>query len=82
MEVYPRLEKLLEEEPASDDLGKVRAALALQLARKLDEAVDDSSTGSAQATPGISKELRAVLADLAAARGEKEEFIAGIFRDN
>lgn len=80
--VHPRVVSLLNEEPATDELGKVRAAMALQLARKLDEAVDDQSTGSAQATPGISKELRAVLTDIAAARGAKEEFIAGIFGDN
>lgn len=79
VEVYPKVVALLNDEPAADDMGRVREGLALQLARKLDEAVDEQSTGSAQAVPGISKELRAVLSDIAAARGAKEEFVAQIF---
>lgn len=81
MEVYPEIVRVFQNEPAVTDLARARQALALQLALKLDEAVADTSTGSAQATPGISKELRSVLEDISMAQGKKAEFVASIFDD-
>jgi hypothetical protein len=79
-QVAPRVEALLKEVPAEDEVGRVRAALAMSLATKLDSAIADDSATSAMATPAISKELRATLEELVSAQGDKEQFIADLFK--
>lgn len=62
-----------------DDAGLVNAAIARVLAGKLDEVKGDDSGAAAIAISGIAKELRAVIADIRDASGERQEFIADLF---
>lgn len=81
MSVYPRIVELVDGTETTDDAVKARCALALQLAIKLDEAVADSSSTSAMAVPGLSKELRFAIDEISSVEGRKEAFRADIFRD-
>lgn len=64
-----------------DDLGSARAAIALTLAMKLDEASRSDSGAIAMAIAGISKELRAVLDTILEGTAEDDEFVASLYSE-
>lgn len=59
--------------------GEAKAAIALALAAKLDEAAGSDSGAIAMAVAGISKELRATLADVMSDDDGGEGFVADLF---
>ena len=79
MPALPSIEKLVAEIESDDTAVKARCEVALQLARKLDDAVDDTAPASFTATAAISKELRSVIDDLSSVEGKKQSFLADVF---
>jgi len=57
------------------------AAIALNLARKLDEAAHSDSGAIAMAVAGISKELRAVLDTILEDSAQDDEFVADLYSE-
>lgn len=76
--VHESVEKLLASLDL-DEAGRARAAIALALASKLDEASLSDSGTIAMATAGIAKELRAVIDATLAAGNPGDDFIADLF---
>ena len=62
-----------------DAAGQARAAIALALASKLDEAQGADSGTIAMAISGIAKELRAVLDAILESQGDDDEFTDSLF---
>lgn len=79
--VAPRVIDLLNTIDEGSEAQHVRAALAVSVAMKLDEAVADDSATSSMATSGLSKELRATLDELLAGASSKQTMIAAIFSE-
>lgn len=80
--VLPAVQSLVEDIVSEDKVILARCQLALQLAAKLDEAVEADSAASAMATPSLSKELRAAIEELSSVEGRKEAFRAALFDDD
>ena len=62
-----------------DEEGQARAAIALALAGKLDDAADNVSGAVSVAVPGLARELSATLDVLMASQLDSSDFLAGIF---
>lgn len=77
--VTARVRALLESGPPPDEQAGVRHALAVALASKLDEAVEADTAASGVAVPQLSKELRAVLEEIAGSEEKKDELMDSIF---
>ncbi len=74
------IEKLVQGIISDDQAIKARCELALQLARKLDDAVSDQAqAASYAATAQLSKELRAVIDELSSVETKKQHLVAGLF---
>lgn len=78
-EVAPKIVEFLNTLGDGDAAMNVRCRMAISLALKLDEAVANTSVGSAVATPAISKELRATLEEILSTHDDKDAFVANLF---
>ena len=62
-----------------DKEGQARAAIAIALAGKLDDAAASQSGAVSVAAPGIARELSATLDALLAGQADSSDFVAAIF---
>jgi hypothetical protein len=76
--IFEKVEALLADIEL-DSFGEARAAIALMLAAKLDEAAGDHNGAVAMAVAGISKELRAVIDSILEITAEDDDFVAGLY---
>lgn len=64
-----------------DTAGETRAAIAVALAQKLDDALISDSGAVAMAIAGISKELRSVLDSILEDTAADDQFVADLYAE-